>query len=189
LCFRSIPGSSLIGGREARYPNFLSGDPMNKLLSVAAVAALFVSVATPAAAEGFTGPRVGVNVGFADDDFGGTDAFTYGVNAGYDFDLGSAVVGGTVEYQESSEDFYGRDISVTGRVGGKVAPNVLLYGLAGYTNFNVEGTGVDLDGVRLGAGAEALFGEHVYGNLEYRYSNYERDVDGHQMLLGLGFRF
>lgn len=159
---------------------------MKKLL-LASVLAL--GVASPAFAADFSGPRVGANIGFADEDFAGTEVFTYGVNAGYDVDLGGAVVGATVEYQDSSEDGFGRDLSIVGRVGGKVGENVLAYALAGYSNLGVEGTGIELDGVRVGAGVEAAFAERFYGTVEYRYSNYELDADGHQMLVGLGIRF
>lgn len=158
-----------------------------KKFILASVAAL--TLASPAFAADFTGPRVGAGVGFADDDAFGFEAFTYGVNAGYDFDLGGAVVGGTLEYQDSSEDGVGRDLSAIARVGGKVSDTALLYGLVGYTNLSAEGTGIELDGVRTGAGVEVALGGQAYGQFEYRYSNYELDLDGHQMMAGVGIRF
>ena len=159
------------------------------LASLAALALSIPALSTPALAADFTGPRVGANIGFADDDFAGTEAFTYGVNVGYDFDLGGLVAGGTLEYQDSEEDGFGRDLSVVARLGGKAGENVLLYGLAGYTNLSVEGTGIELDGYRLGAGVEVAFTDNVYGNFEYRYSNYELDAEAHQMVIGIGYRF
>ena len=66
------------------------------------------------------------------------------------------------------------------------------------------------DGWRLGAGVEQLFGPNMYGKLEYRYSNYNNldfsddfdldtfdaenfdtdiNLDRHQIMAGLGFRF
>lgn len=158
-----------------------------KKIIIASVAALALS--TPAFAADFTGPRVGATIGFVDDDFAGTEAFTYGANIGYDFDLGKLVAGGTLEYQDSGEEGIGRDLSATARIGGKVGENALLYALAGYTNLGVEGTNVELDGVRVGAGAEFAVGSNVYANAEYRYSNYELGVEAHQMLVGLGYRF
>lgn len=164
---------------------------MKKILAVALAATTVL--ATPAFAQNapasFTGPRVGVTVGFADEDVGGTEAFTYGANVGYDFDLGAAVVGATLEYQESSEAGLGRDLSAVGRVGAKIGDRALIYGLAGYTNLNIEGTSIDLDGVRVGGGLELAFTPNVFAKAEYRYSNYELDLDGHQMVAGLGFRF
>jgi outer membrane immunogenic protein len=160
-----------------------------KFKLAAAVLAATTAFATPAFAADFTGPRVAVNVGLADDDFGGAEAFTYGINAGYDFDLGGAVVGGTIEYQDSSEDGAGRDLSATVRAGGKAGENVLIYGLAGYTNLGVEDADFNLDGFRTGAGVEVALGSNAFGQVEYRYSNYELDVDGHQFVVGVGFRF
>lgn len=66
------------------------------------------------------------------------------------------------------------------------------------------------DGYRLGAGVEQLFGPNAFGKLEYRYSNYNNldfsddfdfddleaenretniDLDRHQVVVGVGFRF
>ena len=66
------------------------------------------------------------------------------------------------------------------------------------------------DGWRLGAGIEQVFGPNMYGKLEYRYSNYNNldfsddfeldtfdaenfdtdiNLDRHQIMAGLGFRF
>jgi outer membrane immunogenic protein len=66
------------------------------------------------------------------------------------------------------------------------------------------------DGWRLGAGIEQLFGPNAYGKLEYRYSKYNNldfsddfdtddlegedfetdiDLDRHQVVAGIGFRF
>ena len=158
-----------------------------KKMILASVAALAVS--TPAFAQDFTGPRVGATIGLADDDFAGTEVFTYGVNAGYDFKLGGAIVGGTVEYQDSSEDGVGRDLSAVARVGGKISNNALLYGLAGYSNLGIDGTGIEIDGARFGAGAEVAVAKNVYGQFEYRYTNYQYGLELHQMVLGLGVRF
>ena len=160
-----------------------------KKFVLASVAALVL--ASPAVAADFTGPRIGATVGFVDDSFAGTDTFTYGVNAGYDIDLGTSVAGVTVEYQDSDEEALSRDLAVTGRFGVKAGEKALVYGLAGYTNLGVDtvGENVHLDGVRVGGGVEFAFTDSVYANTEYRYSNYEQDVDGHQMLVGLGFRF
>ena len=158
-----------------------------KKIILATVAAL--TLASPAFAADFTGPRAGVSLGFADDDAFGFEALTYGVNAGYDFNLGSAVVGGTLEYQDSSEDGIGRELSAVVRAGGKVNEGVLAYVLGGYTNLSVEGTGIELDGLRTGAGVEVALGGQAYGQFEYRYSNYELDLDGHQMMAGVGIRF
>ena len=157
---------------------------------MAAVAAF--AAAAPAAAQDtaatatFTGPRVGLNVGFADDNFFGTEAFTYGVEAGYDADLGGAVVGASVELQDSDDT--GRDIGVTGRIGGKIGSNGLLYVTGGYTNLKVF-DGFKLDGVRFGVGGELALGQTAFVKLEQRYSNYELGAETYQTVLGVGVRF
>ena len=165
--------------------------PIMRIALLAAVAAF--AAAAPAAAQEvasetstFTGPRIGLNVGFADDDIFGTELFTYGIEAGYDADLGGAVVGGSVELQDSDDT--GRDIGITARVGGKVSPNALIYATAGYTNLKPF-DGLKLDGYRIGVGGELAFGEMGFAKLEQRYSNYELGVDAFQTVLGVGVRF
>ncbi|RIV88670.1 porin family protein [Aurantiacibacter xanthus] len=109
----------------------------------------------------------------------------------------------------------GRDLYVGVRAGVPVTPSTLLYAKGGYTNARMNvlatdnttdvGTNVDLDGWRLGAGVEQQFGQNFFGKVEYRYSNYGKgqftapsgaasdrfdvDLDRHQVMLGLGYRF
>jgi len=164
------------------------------------------------------------------------DGAVYGVGAGFDFDLGGVVAGVEAEYadstgeQEADETLdgipftsrieTGRDIYIGGRLGFRVAPTTLVYGKAGYTNTSIEFAAEssderfeldsNVDGWRLGAGIEQLFGPNLYGKVEYRYSNYNNldfsddfdfedfeaedfdtdiDLDRHQVLVGLGMRF
>ena len=161
-----------------------------RIALLAAVAAF--AAAAPAAAQEtaetatFSGPRIGLNLGVAHEDVFGEETFTYGVEAGFDADLGTTVIGGSVELQDSSDT--GRDISVTGRVGGKVGSNTLIYANGGYTNLKVW-DGFKLDGFRLGVGAEMALNKNVFVKVEPRYSNYELGVDIYQAVLGLGVRF
>lgn len=157
------------------------------LAAVAAIVAASPAVAQDTtAAPTFTGARIGANVGFADEDIFGTELFTYGLEAGYDHDVGGAVVGIGGEIQDTDDT--SRDISVFARAGVKAAPNVLVYGLAGYTNWKIV-DGIKLDGYRVGAGVEFAASRNVYVKAEQRYFNYELDVDGWQTVLGVGFRF
>lgn len=164
---------------------------MNRML-IAAFAAATALGATPAFAQdaaapvaSFTGPRVGLDVGVADQDIFGTEAFTYGLEAGYDYDLGTAVIGATAEVQDSDDT--GRDLSAVARVGAKPAANLLVYALGGYTNLKVAG--YTLDGYRLGGGVEFVPTQHVSVKLEQRYSNYELGAEVYQTVLGVGYRF
>lgn len=157
------------------------------------------------------------------------EGLTYGVDGGFDFSIGGLVAGIEGEFSEStgkqeieesvdvpfsSRIETGRDLYVGGRVGFLARPQTLLYAKAGYTNTSIESAFEDsderlefdtnVDGYRLGAGVEQLFGERLYGKLEYRYSNYSKldfsddddqdfqteiDLDRHQVVAGLGIRF
>lgn len=108
----------------------------------------------------------------------------------------------------------GRDLYIGGRLGFTVTPRTLVYAKAGYTNTSIESTfsGVgdsldfdtNVDGYRLGAGVEQMLGTNAFIKAEYRYSNYsdlqfddelfadedlDIDIDRHQVLAGVGFRF
>ncbi len=89
-----------------------------------------------------------------------------------------------------------RDLYAGGRVSfplGADGSNVYLKG--GYTNarFSAENgllrAKQDLDGYRIGAGAQfALVGKAYVGG-EYRFSDYEQDVRRHQIVATVGTRF
>jgi outer membrane immunogenic protein len=164
---------------------------------IALLAATALAAATPAVAQnapvaetaatgpGFNGPRIGLNLGIADDDFAGTDAKTFGVELGYDYDLGNAVVGIVGEVQNSDET--GREYALGGRAGFKPSQSLLVYGTASYANLKVAG--IKLDGVRFGGGIEALVSPNVAFKVEQRYTNYEYDVDTWQTVAGVDFHF
>ena len=162
---------------------------MNRILSIALAATAFV--ATPAMAQDaapgstFTGPRIGVNVGFADDDIFGTEAFTYGADVGYDFAAGGAILGVTAEIEDSKD--LTRALALTARAGARVGSNGLLYVAGGYSNLRAYG--VSVDGFRLAAGGELALGSMAYVKLEQRYGNYEYGIDLHQTVIGAGIRF
>jgi outer membrane immunogenic protein len=142
----------------------------------------------------------------------------YGVGVGYDFQIGRAVLGIEGEATESTNqgcasDVFligdsvcaeaGRELYVGGRAGVIVGRNILLYAKAGYTNarFNIDyddgtvaGTNnfsfsQNLDGVRVGAGAQFGIGRNAYFRAEGRYSNYEQGSDRGQVTGAFGFRF
>lgn len=111
----------------------------------------------------------------------------------------------------------GRDIYVGVRAGFKATPNTLVYAKGGYTNarYNFLGTNgqiedeqrIDTDGWRVGAGVEQKIGANAFAKIEYRYSNYSEaevdfepegipdtdpfdvDLDRHQVMAGVGWRF
>jgi outer membrane immunogenic protein len=161
----------------------------------------------------FTGPRVegivgydvlrsgesedGVNTGTNSGDES-IEGVAYGIAVGYDFNIGTLVVGAEAELSDSSaeQEFNetidgtaflgrietGRDIYLGGRIGFTATPTTLVYVKGGYTNTslkssfaaNANTTDFDtkVDGYRVGAGVEQMLGRNVYAKAEYRYSNY-----------------
>jgi outer membrane immunogenic protein len=149
-----------------------------------------------AAPNGF---RVEALVGY---DRPGTDGFhfdgvLFGVGAGYDLPVSNTVaLGLDVEASDSTAKKYGvstgRDLYAGGRISVALSPRTNLYVKGGYTNARVKLSGfggANGDGFRLGAGGQYLISGKAYVGAEYRYSNYESDVDRHQVALTLGTRF
>lgn len=110
----------------------------------------------------------------------------------------------------------GRDLYIGARVGTMLSDSAMVYAKAGYTNakYNIlasDGTtelnqDFDTDGYRLGAGVQYNIGSNAFAKVEYRYSNYSNaeldfegetpdtenfdiDLDRHQIMAGVGFRF
>ena len=182
------------------------------VLTAFATAAATCAFATPALAQDmtFTGPRIGVIAGYdgirpgstEDSDIAGddqtADGLLYGIDAGYDYDFGQAVVGAEAEISGSTGKVTnetvdtdnlgygrvkaGRDLYLGVRAGFKATPATLIYAKGGYTNQRLDliagdedsetGDHFNLDGYRLGAGVEQKVGTNAYAKLEYRYSNY-----------------
>ena len=164
--------------------------------------------------ESIEGVAYGVGVGY---DFA-TGGAVIGVEAEYSdstakFDQSAA----DPELFSIGEVDSGRDLYIGARIGALVTPDTLLYVKGGYTNarYNVlasDGSteldgNIDADGYRIGAGAEYAIGTNSFVKLEYRYSNYSEanydfgsadipdspsynvDLDRHQVMAGVGFRF
>lgn len=170
-------------------------------------------------ADSIDGLLYGVGVGF-DFDLGGVVA---GIEGEFSKSTGKQNARDAVEGIDVASSFeVGRDLYIGGRIGFTAGSSTLIYAKGGYTNARVDAsvefdgagfgesglagfeTKARVDGFRLGAGIEQLFGPNVYGKLEYRYSNYSSfevgddsagtgnekiDLDRHQVVVGLGFRF
>jgi outer membrane immunogenic protein len=187
---------------------------VNKFVALTAVATAALA-ATPAAAQAVQGPRVEAMVGYDaprikvnDGGIVGTfkdEGVLYGVGAGYDFALSNgASLGVDVEASDSSvkeSNVAGtlraeRDLYAGGRVSfplGADGSNVYLKG--GYTNARFSAASgalrvkENLDGYRIGAGAQFAVAGKAYVGGEYRFSDYENDVRRHQIVATLGTRF
>jgi outer membrane immunogenic protein len=187
------------------------------LATAAAAFAAFATPASAQQSAPFTGARVEGLVGWdrLQQSGGHNDDVMYGIAGGYDMQMGGALVGIEGEAADSNNKACvgagtaldtrlcakaARDLYVGGRVGTVVGGRTLLYAKAGYTNARVkitedDGTdrvtldSADLDGVRVGAGAEYAVGPNSFVKAEYRYSNYEQGFERHQVAAGFGFRF
>ena len=185
--------------------------------TTAALFAAVSPAAAQSTREPFTGPRAEVTAGYdvtkLDNQPAGTPDSVgqarIGVAAGYDLPLGTnwrlgAEVGagwtlgdgrnyavGATKYQIDQ----GRDLDASVRLGYVVGPRTMIYGKAGYANrrYTARAGAVrarsNEDGFRAGVGIEHMLGEKVYAKGEYRYTSYGHNVDRHQLLAGLGYRF
>jgi outer membrane immunogenic protein len=179
-----------------------------KTVIFAAIAAATVAVSAPAMAQEaapFTGPRAEVLVGYDKLDTNGSgignpDGFLYGIGLGYDVQMGGAVLGieGEVADSTAKAGAFGfdvkaeRDLYIGARAGFAMGDLALAYAKVGYTNARINYEGCcseNGDGIRLGAGLEYKLGGNLFVKGEYRYSNYEQDVERHQIVGGLGLRF
>lgn len=189
-------------------------------------------VAAPAHAQ-FTGPRIEARLAYDSveaaiengDPFAtadGESAISYGGELGYDVQLGSVVVGAYAGLEGSNlrtcnQVFgndegcigQGRNLYVGARAGVAIAPRVLIFGKAGYSNGSIDvsydGSGFDdfavnedFGGHHLGIGGEIAVAAGLYGRIEYVHTDYgefqfDADEVGKfargQLMVGAGLRF
>ena len=202
---------------------------MKKTLVVTA-AAFAAAIASPSMAQSAGGAPgglyVGVLAGYEGLDVESTDgtvsasadSAVYGINAGYDLNLGNAFVGveGELSTSGGSTDFpdsFGgaRDgLEANGqyylgaRAGMALTPGIAAYGKVGYTAldtkaFTSAGSLQDVKensgGLRFGGGLQVQLPGKLEGRVEYRRSKY-KDVGGDfgdattdQVIAGVGLRF
>lgn len=136
-------------------------------------------VVTPApvvySGSNWTGAYGGVDLGWGDYDLNSTnnDGMVYGLHGGYDYDFGSFVLGGEVQYQ--ANDFSnknGFDLDSQTRLKARFgydAGSTLVYATAGgvWADSNI---GSD-NGYTLGVGAEYKVSDHVSVGAEYLYDD------------------
>lgn len=199
------------------------------LLSTAALAAAFA--ASPALAQDGSGAPggffIGALAGYEGVEVTSTDgsvtadanSAVYGVNAGYDLNLGNAFVGiegelstsnGSTEFPDSfagaregletNGQYY-----IGARAGLALTPGIAAYGKIGYTAldtraFTESGSVADLeentDGLRFGGGLQIQLPGPLEARVEYRRSNYKDLTNGSQgeastdqVVAGIGVRF
>lgn len=158
-----------------------------KLIGVV-LAAAAATLAVPAMAADFTGPRIEATAGVDDvKSARDTTDVTYGVTIGLDTQVGTSPV---IVGVEASVDnvFDRRDIGAAARLGVRASDNVLLYGKAGYANFK-DSFSRELDGLRVGGGVEFALTNELFAGVEYRYTDFQAGVGKHGAVARLGLRF
>lgn len=203
---------------------------MNKsIIAAAGLAAAFA--ASPALAQDGSGAPGGFYIGAlagyeglevessAGSVAANADSAVYGVNAGYDLNLGNAFVGvegelstsdgstrfpstvaGAREGLEANGQYY-----VGARAGLALTPGIAAYGKVGYTSldtrvFTESGSLSELeestDGVRFGGGLQVQLPGPLEARVEYRRSTYKDLAEAsqdraatNQVVAGIGLRF
>lgn len=196
-------------------------------IALLTAAALAAPAMAQTAETNFNGPFIGAQLGWQQDRQSLTtgtvpptttrakgDGFAYGGQLGYDFNLGSAVLGveASLTGRTGSNRFptfdleAGRTINVTARAGWLVTPEGLLYARGGYSNArfsitNPTGASENRDGYTVGAGFEKMLSNNVSARVEYNYGDYGNDVlpgaggpstlnyHRHAVMTGVNFRF
>lgn len=168
------------------------------------------------ALAGYEGLEVESNTGSAT---ATADSAVYGINAGYDLNLGNAFVGieGELSTSDGSTRFPGTiagaregletngQYYVGARAGLALTPGIAAYGKVGYTAldtraFTESGSLSDLeentDGLRFGGGLQVQLPGPLEARLEYRRSTYKDLADAsqdrastNQVVAGIGLRF
>ena len=162
-------------------------------------------VSAPVAASGdWTGAYVGAHLGYGDASAGAADGdgALYGVQAGYDWDLGSWVVGGALDYSKTDIDLgtAGDNLDSIARLklrGGYDFGRTLVYATGGAARAKATVGGIsDSDnGWFAGLGAEyalndrwTLGGEVVKNQFD-DFAGSGTDLDATSAALTVGFRF
>ena len=176
---------------------------MRKFVLALAASAAF---ATPAAAEDFTGPYIGLGVTL-DNVQGSGEAEGLGISGiggtvftGYDVALGtSAFVGvevnadlNTADYDDGVNEIeadWGWGIGA--RVGYKLNESTALFVRGGYARnrVSVDDVGGWGDGVRYGVGVQTALTEKLSLRAEFSQFNYEQDLINNQGALSLSYGF
>ena len=157
-----------------------------KKLTFAVIAALALSSA-PAFANDFTGVRAEVTTGAENviNGIRGSD-ITYGAAVGVDIPLSEKVTAGVEANVENVFDR--RQIGASARIGYVVAPRVLVYAKAGYSNYELV-TSKKLDGFRVGGGVEFKVVGPLFTGIEYNYADFQGKTGQNAVKVRAGLRF
>ncbi len=174
-----------------------------KLALIATAATLTAGSALAQSSGNWTGFYGGLQLGYIDVDTNVTgvdgDGAIGGIVLGYDYDLGTWVVGGGFDYDWTDVDLSGaatvEDVwRLKARAGYKVNPQGLLYGTAGYAEAGTDTLGSD-DGWFIGAGYEQIVAPNVSIGAELLYHEFDNfnatgvDVDATTLQVRATYRF
>ncbi|WP_010137524.1 outer membrane protein [Oceanicola sp. S124] len=161
-------------------------------------------VATPApvytAGTDWTGGYVGAQLGYGNVDVNGVgeeDGAVYGVQGGYDYDFGTFVLGGEVDYVGAEDGILaGADLDSMTRIklkAGYDAGPALIYGVIGAAYANTSAG--DDNGMVYGVGADYMVNDTVSVGAEYLYHEFEdfngsgTDIDAGTLAARVNYRF
>ncbi|MCJ2185368.1 outer membrane protein [Novosphingobium beihaiensis] len=177
---------------------------MKLALSILPIASVALAVPVQAEDAGFSGPRAGVIAGYDRTDLapgaGPQGGGLYGLQLGYDWNLGGVVLGVEADLAGSTADTdlpalrsdAQRYATVAARAGFEPLYGVLLFARGGVAHARVDidpGADFDGSGFTVGGGAELALSGRLYLRSEYRYSDYGDRLRGQQVLGGVGLRF
>ncbi|MFP7570572.1 outer membrane protein [Marivita sp. S2033] len=158
-----------------------------------------VTVAPAQIGGNWTGGYGGLSLGKAwveDDNFDDSE-MVYGVHGGYDYDFGSFVLGGELDYQTGEDLNLGaEDVDDVVRLkmrAGYDLDRTLVYGVVGAAQLNTDN--FDDTGWVAGLGAEYLVTDNVSLGAEYLYHQFDdfddtgNDIDADTFSLRANFRF
>ena len=127
------------------------------------------------------------------------DLSSYGVQAGYLYDLGSFVVGGEASYNKLDIDTLGEDNSVTrvGVIAGYDAGRIMPYLAAGYASLDVDSAALTAndDGYYYGVGVDYAITSNVRVGVEYLQHEFDDfdssgiDIDARTTSLKVSYAF
>lgn len=154
------------------------------------------------AAQDWSGFSLGAQVGTGKFDSQSPDeddrAGSYGIKGMYDYDMGSYVVGGGLQYDKTDIDLGGTNVDGILRAGGRVGADLgktLPYFTAGYAKaFTDNDTVGDSNGYYAGLGVERMLTTNVSVGGEVLYNKFDKfdtdfEADATTANVSLNYRF
>ena len=171
-----------------------------RTFSFAALSSAALMAPGLAQAGDWTGAYAGVQLGYGDYSAnpGASDSGAlYGVQLGYDYDMGNWVIGGRLDYTGTNIVIATTSFDSVARLGLRAGYDMgqgLAYGIAGATRATTSNAGNDT-GWFAGLGYEHMVRDQISVNAEllyHRHANFgitTSDVEATVLTIGLNYRF